>query len=44
VVAASDPHALALDFARSAFQHACTTCGWDARLAASAKGNPPPVA
>jgi len=44
VVAAEDPHALALDFARSAFQHACTTCGWDASLAASAAGDPPPVA
>jgi hypothetical protein len=44
VVAAPDPHALALDFARSAFQHACTTCGWDRQLAQSAAGNPPPVA
>jgi hypothetical protein len=44
VVAAADPHGLALDFARSAFQHACTTCGWDAALAQSAAGNPPPVA
>lgn len=44
VVAAEDPHALALDFARSAFQHACSTCGWDASLAASAAGTPPPVA
>jgi hypothetical protein len=44
VIAAEDPHALALDFARSAFQHACTTCGWDASLAQSAAGNPPPVA
>ena len=44
VVAAADPHALALDFARSAFQHACSTCGWDADLAASAAGTPPPVA
>jgi hypothetical protein len=43
VVAAADPHALAVDFARSAFQHACTTCGWDATLAASAAGTPPPV-
>ena len=24
--------------------HACTTCGWDADLAASAEGTPPPVA
>jgi len=43
VVAAADPHALALEFARSAFQHACLTCGWDPELAASAEGTPPPV-
>jgi len=39
-----DPHAFALEFARSAFQHACLVCGWDERLAASAKGAPPPIA
>lgn len=39
-----DPHALALEFARSVFEHACLVCGWDADLAASAKGSPPPVA
>jgi hypothetical protein len=44
VVAADDPHGLALDFCRSVFAHACTTCGWDASLAASAEGTPPPVA
>ncbi len=44
VVAADDPHGLALDFCRSVFSHACTTCGWDADLAASAEGTPPPVA
>jgi hypothetical protein len=44
VVAAEDPHGLALDFCRSVFAHACTTCGWDADLAASAEGTPPPVA
>jgi len=38
-----DPHALALSFARSAFQHACLVCGWDESLAASAEGTPPPV-
>lgn len=43
VVAAADPHRLALEFARSAFQHACLTCGWDPELAASAEGTPPPV-
>ena len=43
VVAADDPHGLALEFARSAFQHACLTCDWDPELAASAAGTPPPV-
>jgi Family of unknown function (DUF5996) len=38
-----DPHAAALEFARSAFRHACLTCGWDMALAASAEGTPPPV-
>ena len=40
---AADPHATALEFARSAFQHACQVCGWDAGLAGSAEGNPPPL-
>jgi hypothetical protein len=44
VVAAEDPHGLAVSFARQAFLHACTTCGWDPDLAASAEGKPPPVA
>jgi len=44
VVAAEDPFGLALSFARAAFSHACSTCGWDAKLAASAHGSPPPVA
>jgi len=43
VVAADDPQGLALEFARSAFQHACLVCGWDPELAASAEGTPPPV-
>jgi hypothetical protein len=43
VRAAADPHAMALQFARSAFQHACVTCDWDPALAASAEGSPPPV-
>ena len=30
-------------FARSAVLHACTVCGWDPALAASAEGIPPPV-
>jgi hypothetical protein len=37
------PHALALDFARSAFRHACTVCEWDPVLLAGAEGKPPPV-
>jgi hypothetical protein len=40
----SDPHALALEFARSAFRHACQVCEWDMALAATAEGIPPPVA
>jgi hypothetical protein len=44
VVASDDPHAFALEFARSAFRHACLVCGWDMELAASAEGKPPPVA
>jgi hypothetical protein len=44
VIASDDPHATALEFARSAFQHACLVCGWDHALAASAEGTPPPVA
>jgi hypothetical protein len=41
--AAADPQAASLDFARSAFRHACAVCQWDPALAASADGNPPPV-
>ncbi len=40
---AADPYAAALEFARSAFRHACAVCGWDPALAASADGTPPPV-
>jgi hypothetical protein len=38
-----DPHADALEFARSAFRHSCEVCGWDPALPASADGLPPPV-
>ena len=38
-----DPAALALEFARSAFRHACEVCGWDPVLAATAEGVPPPI-
>ncbi|HSR94221.1 MAG TPA: DUF5996 family protein [Solirubrobacterales bacterium] len=44
VRAAEDPHAYALEFARSTFRHACAVCGWDEALAASAEGTPPPIA
>jgi hypothetical protein len=43
VRASPDPRAAALDFARSAFRHACAVCAWDPGLAASADGTPPPV-
>jgi hypothetical protein len=41
--ASPDPRRLALDFARSAFRHACMVCEWEPALAASAEGKPPPV-
>ena len=43
VRSAPDPRSAALEFARSAFRHACVACGWDTTLAASAEGKPPPV-
>jgi Family of unknown function (DUF5996) len=43
VCASPNPRATALEFARSAFRHACVVCGWDKGLAASAEGTPPPV-
>jgi Family of unknown function (DUF5996) len=39
-----NPHAVGLEFARSAFRHACVVCDWDPALAASAEATPPPVA
>ena len=42
-LATPDPHAAALEFLHSAFQHACVGCDWDPALAASAAGTPPPV-
>jgi len=39
-----NPRAVALEFARSVFRHACVVCQWDPALAASAEGAPPPVA
>ena len=43
VLRSDDPHGTAVTFARSAFSHACAVCGWDAALAASAEGLPPPM-
>jgi hypothetical protein len=40
----AEPHAFALEFARSAFRHACAVCDWNPALPASAAGTPPPVA
>jgi hypothetical protein len=39
-----DPFETALEFAQSAFRHACIVCDWDPALLASAEGSPPPVA
>jgi hypothetical protein len=43
VAVAPDPRAAAVEFAHSAFDHACTVCDWDPALQASAEGDPPPV-
>ncbi len=40
---AADPHAAAVEFARSAFRLACEVCGCDPAMAATADGTPPPV-
>src|SRR5664280_3913860 len=39
-----NPRAVGLEFAHSAFRHACAVCDWDPALLASAEGTPPPVA
>jgi hypothetical protein len=39
----ADPQADVLAFLHSAFRHACEVCGWDAFLAGSAEGHPPPI-
>jgi Family of unknown function (DUF5996) len=44
VRACADPQAAVVEFARSAFRHACAVCEWNPELAASADGSPPPVA
>jgi hypothetical protein len=38
-----DPRAAALEFAHSAFHHACLVCEWDPGLLGSSEGAPPPV-
>ncbi len=43
VRAGQDPHETALSFGRSAVAHGCRICGWDATLAASMEGDPPPI-
>jgi hypothetical protein len=43
VAAASDPHATALAFCRSAARHACAVCEWDPALAGSIEASPPPI-
>jgi hypothetical protein len=43
VCASADPHAVALEFVRSVFDHACAVCDWDPALAASAAGTLPPI-
>lgn len=44
ICASPDPHEAGLEFARSAFRHACLVCEWDPALARTAEGTPPPVA
>jgi hypothetical protein len=39
-----NPRSVVLSFAHAVFRHACSVCGWDGALAASADGTPPPVA
>jgi hypothetical protein len=43
VRAAPDPRAAAVEFAHSAFQHACLVSGWDPALPGSTEGRPPPI-
>ncbi len=43
VRASPQPAATALEFARSAFAHACRICDWDPKLLASMQRTPPPV-
>ena len=41
--AGGEPRRAGAEFARAAFAHSCSVCGWDHVLAASAHGEPPPV-
>jgi hypothetical protein len=43
VCASPNPLQTALEFAGSAFRHACLVCEWDPALLASAEGTPPPI-
>ncbi|MHB8242119.1 MAG: DUF5996 family protein [Solirubrobacteraceae bacterium] len=43
VCESDDAQVTGMQFARSAFRHACLVCDWDPALAASAEGTPPPV-
>jgi hypothetical protein len=43
VCAGANPHAIGLEFAHSAFRHACAVCEWDPALPASVEGTPPPI-
>jgi hypothetical protein len=40
---AKNPRAAAVEFAHSAFHHACLACAWSTDLLASTEGSPPPV-
>ncbi|HZU74463.1 MAG TPA: DUF5996 family protein [Acidimicrobiales bacterium] len=43
VCRATDPHAAALSFVRSAVRHGCAACDWDPALSSSLDGVPPPM-
>jgi hypothetical protein len=43
VIACADPFRAAVDFGRSVVTNACAVCDWDPALAASARGEWPPV-
>jgi hypothetical protein len=43
VRAAADPRGTVVEFAHSAFEHACRVGGWDPALPGSTTGRPPPI-